>query len=74
MNETTKKYKKLDDLLEKISSSTEFKNRKIEGSKKLKDLKSEDIKQLKIYISNEMKKDGINKIFVNGKTIRQIKD
>lgn len=72
MTDTTKKYKRLAKLLEKVENSTEFKNRKIDGNKKLENIKNEDIEQLKIYISNELKKDGILKIFINGKTFKQI--
>ena len=68
------KYSKYVKILKQVEENILYKGEVIKGNSRLEWVRENDIKQLETIISNELKHDNINKIFINGKLLKQIKD
>jgi len=66
------KYRYLIETLEKVETDKLYQGEVIEGDKNLEEQRIKDIEYLNYLISTELKKDGIKKMFIRGRTIRPI--
>lgn len=68
----TSKYNRYAKILEQVETNSLYKGEPIDGNVELEKQRIEDIKKLKEIISDELKKDGIKRIMIRGRTLSVI--